>query len=64
MRLALTAGVAALALLASVRSAAASPPIPVPLERKVEDADLVVVVRLLTRPVHSGDEFEVSVGSA
>lgn len=35
--------------------------LPRPLERKVEDADLVVVGRLKSRPAHPGDSFDVAV---
>src|SRR5262245_13366557 len=45
----------------AVPAAFASPAMPRPLERKVEDADLVVVARLKSRPAHPGDPFDVGV---
>jgi hypothetical protein len=50
----------AFALIAA-SAAWASPKMPRPLERIVEDADLVVVGRLKTRPAHPGDAFGVEV---
>jgi hypothetical protein len=48
------------ALLAA-SAAWAEPAMPRPLERKVEDADLVVVARLRSRPAHPGDPFDAGV---
>ncbi len=52
---------AAVALAAAATLAAASPAMPDPLEKQIEDADLVVVAKLRTKPKHSGDPFEVDV---
>ena len=42
-------------------TASATAAVPRPLERTIEDADLVVVVKLRTKPAHPGDPFDADV---
>jgi len=44
-----------------VGTAFAKPAMPRALERKIDDADLVVVAKLRTKPAHPGDPFDVDV---
>src|SRR5438128_560689 len=55
------ASLAALALAFAGRGADAMPPRPVPLEKRIADTPLIVVARLTTQPVHSGDPYDVEV---
>lgn len=41
--------------------AAATPPRPVALERRIAESDLIVVGKLKTQPVHCGDAYDVEV---
>src|SRR5262245_3971938 len=52
---------ATVAAVASAPEAGASPAMPRPLERKIADADAVVIARLRTQPEHAGDVYEVEV---
>lgn len=52
---------AAAAVVASAPFAAASPPSPVPLERRIADSDVIFVGTLKSQPVHCGDAYDVTV---